>query len=518
MGLLKVTFYMMAFNTEKYIERAVRSVLNQTVPDVNIYIRNNGSTDRTGEILEMLRKEDSRVHVVTNKVNGIGENGERDFHKEWWYNSEQELGEYISILDSDDWLEPDFVEKLYALAKENDSEIVSAGCYFRNEEEKILMVRNNINARQITLYDLRDHFATVYNNFRTWWGKLFRKDFFFENYQFAWQSNLHVRIAHPYWKNDTTVMMGYLNKCENLSCMDVPLYNFLFRESSTYETRPINQDVFGVANSIYNHGMMNLKKFNLMNDDNIKFIQSVHWSYIWEGSQRLTEITSMTVKQKYEFLEYIFKDDIVLTYIDVKLIDIFKNVKYHLNNLEKKYVNSENIYKYYLARLNCFIDIKSEENINPLSSVIFFSVICDIRNSTNFGEVFFNTSMAPNSNAVKMYARLNKTEKKWLHTYPQDFFKYLISFDENEEILKMENQLDAFWKDGKYAEAIDIAVKILENAPFNLKSLICISLYFNKESNKELASLVRESVAVLWNEDEINDVILALENADESQK
>lgn len=50
----KVTFLMMAYNSEQYIEKAVNSILNQSEKSVNIIIRNNGSTDKTGEILDAL--------------------------------------------------------------------------------------------------------------------------------------------------------------------------------------------------------------------------------------------------------------------------------------------------------------------------------------------------------------------------------------------------------------------------------------------------------------------------------
>ncbi len=514
MSLPKVTFYMMAYNTEKYIEKSVRSVLHQTESDVNIYIRNNGSTDKTGEILEKLQKEDSRVHVITNKVNGLGENGELAFQKEWWYNESQELGEYIAIIDSDDWLEPDFVEKLYKLAKENDSEIVSAGCYFRGENGKIVRMRNNVNANKITLYDIGDKFPIIYNNFRTWWGKLFKKEFFFNNYDFAWLSKLHIWLGHPYSKIDTTIMMGYLNKCENLSCIDIPLYNCLMRTDSTYNHKTLcSFGDFTGAYAIYQHMMMNLKKFNLLSESNIKFAENIHWTYILEQCIGLSEMPDMTVSEKYEWLEYVFKDDVTSTYIDKRLSDKMPDIKRHLTELENKYAETEDIYKYYLARLNCFLDMYAEGNVNPLSVVILFSVICDIRNSTDFGKQYFKVSISNNSKALKAYSKFNDGEKKFFHTYPK--LNYLSSLDFNENIENSEKQMENCWENNRISEAVDLAVKIIEQSPFNLKALVCIMLYFYSVDSVPFANLIKHSIAVLWNENDINEAISLLKGTEQ---
>ena len=119
----KVTFIMMAYNTENYIEQAVRSVLNQTEKDVNLIVRNNGSTDRTGEILDRLASEDNRVYVMHNKTNGITDTGVGVFQPGWWFDREEYLGEYISVLDSDDYIASDFTEKLYNKAVAVDADM-----------------------------------------------------------------------------------------------------------------------------------------------------------------------------------------------------------------------------------------------------------------------------------------------------------------------------------------------------------------------------------------------------------
>ena len=65
----KVTFLMLAYNKENEVERAIKSVLGQTEQNVALFIRDNGSTDRTRDICREYAEKDARVRLVRNEVN-----------------------------------------------------------------------------------------------------------------------------------------------------------------------------------------------------------------------------------------------------------------------------------------------------------------------------------------------------------------------------------------------------------------------------------------------------------------
>ncbi|MDO5072140.1 MAG: glycosyltransferase family 2 protein [Pasteurella multocida] len=110
-----------AYNSEKYIERSIRSVMNQTYKNLEIIIINDGSSDNTFNIIERLSREDSRIRVINNDKNiGLISSlniGIDNFN-----------GEYLARIDSDDFAKPQWIEKLFTFLDEN-KDIVLVGSY-----------------------------------------------------------------------------------------------------------------------------------------------------------------------------------------------------------------------------------------------------------------------------------------------------------------------------------------------------------------------------------------------------
>lgn len=108
---------MPAFNAEKTIVRAIDSVLKQTYPNIELLIINDGSTDNTSEIVSKYR--DSRVALINQGNKGLS--GARNT------GLENIKGEYVTFLDSDDWCEADFVEKLISSMTVNKAQLSVCG-------------------------------------------------------------------------------------------------------------------------------------------------------------------------------------------------------------------------------------------------------------------------------------------------------------------------------------------------------------------------------------------------------
>ena len=114
----KVSLIIPVYNVEKYLSKCLDSLVNQTLRDIEIICINDGSTDNSLKILEEYSKNDSRI-IVINKENS-GPSVAR--------NSGMEIatGEYIGFVDSDDWIDLDYFEKLYNSAVENSADIAVA--------------------------------------------------------------------------------------------------------------------------------------------------------------------------------------------------------------------------------------------------------------------------------------------------------------------------------------------------------------------------------------------------------
>lgn len=120
---IKVSVIIPVHNTEKYIGKCLDSLLGQTLEEIQVICVNDGSTDRSGEILKEYAGKDSRVTVMEqeNKGQAAARNAA----------AERMEGEYCTFVDSDDWLEAEALEKLYARAAEEKLDVL----YFAGRTE-----------------------------------------------------------------------------------------------------------------------------------------------------------------------------------------------------------------------------------------------------------------------------------------------------------------------------------------------------------------------------------------------
>lgn len=116
----KVSIIMPVYNVERYVEQSIRSLMEQTLEDIEIIIVNDGSKDGSRDIVGRLAEEDPRIRIIDNVNSGYGVSINKGFAAA--------TGEYLGILESDDFAEPDAYEKLYTAAKANDADMVK-GCF-----------------------------------------------------------------------------------------------------------------------------------------------------------------------------------------------------------------------------------------------------------------------------------------------------------------------------------------------------------------------------------------------------
>ena len=114
----KVSVIVPVYNVEKYIEKCVDSIIHQTLKEIEIILVDDGSTDRSGILLDSYQKDDKRI-VVIHKNNAGVSAARNDGIK-------CSKGRYLYIMDSDDYLELNALEKMYKVATEQNVDIVMA--------------------------------------------------------------------------------------------------------------------------------------------------------------------------------------------------------------------------------------------------------------------------------------------------------------------------------------------------------------------------------------------------------
>ena len=115
--LPKISIIIPVYNVEPYLRRCLDSVVNQTLSDIEVICINDASTDSSLEILNEYAKKDSRIKIVDFEENKNAANARNAGFK-------IANGEYLGFVDSDDYIDLDFYEKLYGIAKTKDADIV----------------------------------------------------------------------------------------------------------------------------------------------------------------------------------------------------------------------------------------------------------------------------------------------------------------------------------------------------------------------------------------------------------
>ena len=127
----KVSLIVPVYNTSKYLEKCINSLINQTLDDIEIIIINDGSTDNSEKIIKKFN--DKRIKYIAKQNEGIGKTRNLGIEKA--------TGEYLAFVDSDDYLSIDFCEKMYTKATSDNCDIVI--CNFFEVRHNLIGIKFN---------------------------------------------------------------------------------------------------------------------------------------------------------------------------------------------------------------------------------------------------------------------------------------------------------------------------------------------------------------------------------------
>ena len=127
----KVSVIVPVYNVEAYLRQCLESLINQTLQEIEFICINDGSNDSSLEILYEFKKKDKRIRVVDKKNTGYGDTVNIGIN--------MAAGEYIGILESDDFATLNMYKILYEKAIEYDADLVKGNyyCYYGEETKKI---------------------------------------------------------------------------------------------------------------------------------------------------------------------------------------------------------------------------------------------------------------------------------------------------------------------------------------------------------------------------------------------
>jgi glycosyltransferase involved in cell wall biosynthesis len=125
----KVSIIITNYNHEKYLDKRIQSVLNQTYTDFGVVIYDDCSTDNSKKVIEKYRREAKIERIVYNEKNSGG------LFKQWEKGIAEAIGDWIWVAQSDDYADPDLLQELVKLTEKNDNVgIAFCGSHWVNEK------------------------------------------------------------------------------------------------------------------------------------------------------------------------------------------------------------------------------------------------------------------------------------------------------------------------------------------------------------------------------------------------
>lgn len=174
MKIIKITIIVPVYNTEKYLERCIMSIITQNLKEIEIIIVNDGSLDNSYKIIDEFTKKDDRIKVINQKNKGLSSARNRGIRIA--------QGEYILHIDSDDWIEQNYLKDTYEKAKKEDLDIVITDFFLDFDNGKTeykkdlnLLEKNYISGKEESIKIMEGE------SYPAVWNKLLKSELYKEN-------------------------------------------------------------------------------------------------------------------------------------------------------------------------------------------------------------------------------------------------------------------------------------------------------------------------------------------------
>ncbi|MCL2485318.1 MAG: glycosyltransferase [Endomicrobia bacterium] len=175
----KVSVLISVYNAGRHIKESLDSVLSQTLKDIEIIIVDSASTDSTSDIIKDYIKKYPQIEIKylpSDKVNTIAESRSRSL--------KAASGKYVAFIDSDDSINPEYLEKLYLKAEGGDYDVVFSSRYNRRDSGKEIFYKvwdYNGDNLLITPENRKEVLNKTYLHAVVIWGRIIKRSFLSEN-------------------------------------------------------------------------------------------------------------------------------------------------------------------------------------------------------------------------------------------------------------------------------------------------------------------------------------------------
>lgn len=224
----KISIVVPVYNTQAYIERCLDSILAQTYPNFEVICIDDGSKDDAGKLCDAYRKRDNRIHVYHIENHGVS------YARN--YGLSLMKGSWFCFVDSDDWIEPNYLERMYRLAIERQCHVVACGIDMVYESvagteegnEQILVFDSSQNCIQNFICGENSMHGLV-------WNKLYNRKMF-GDVRFDEQLKVNEDCMYSY---------EIMSECDAACLTTMRLYHWYIRQDSACHKKAERADFSG---------------------------------------------------------------------------------------------------------------------------------------------------------------------------------------------------------------------------------------------------------------------------------
>lgn len=337
---LKVSVIVPVYNVETYLERCLDSLINQTLEDIEIIAVNDGSTDNSLHILNKYAKKDKRIKVINKDNTGVSDC--RNIAMK------QMKGEYLTFVDSDDWIDNNALEIMYKKAKEEKSDLVMC-TYMReftkhSKEKKfdmpqtVIYEKYEINKLQRKLFGPIDEELgnpEGLDSLGTVWAKLYKVEVIRNN-------NLEFEDLKVIGSNEDGLFNIYIfNNISRAVFINKPLYHY-WKDNPISITSRYNPNLKNQWTNLFNHMMNFIKVNNLDKSYENALNNRVCMSVLGLGLNECSKSNSVSTITKIRNIKNIINDDMISKSYEQFKMDKFPIhwKLFYISNKNKMYIIS----------------------------------------------------------------------------------------------------------------------------------------------------------------------------------
>ncbi|MDV4150372.1 glycosyltransferase family 2 protein, partial [Clostridium sp. AL.422] len=269
--MAKISVIVPVYNSEKCLGRCIDSILNQTYSDFELILINDGSNDKSLDIIKKYEALDRRVKVIDNKNNGVSKTRNIGITLA--------KGDYIQFIDSDDFIDKDMLSYEVNMLESNKADMVMTGLFLdieskNNIDTSIQTFENNISRGEKDIAEnLIKRLNGTYINSPV--NKLYKKEIIIDNNIFM---NEDIDLGE-----DLAFNLDYMKHCNSIVFSEKSFYHYCMRNEDNL-TSKFREDKLDIMEILYNKCRefliyCNSEKY-LINELNSIFIKWMYYCFI----------------------------------------------------------------------------------------------------------------------------------------------------------------------------------------------------------------------------------------------